>query len=134
MDRQDMVEAAYSTPNTQIPLNNRPIGQLAAIAQQQLKPFEEAADQWPMFEFQRDGRLAKICRLCDQVQWYRFDEQGQPYHYSVSELKAILVAHIRRQHEKVVRLDAKGNLAFLDIPNDDGRKCGYPRYPGGSVD
>lgn len=128
------MDNTYSTPNTAIPLNNRHEGQLAAIAHQQLKPFQEAADTWPMFEMQRSGRLAKVCRLCDQVQWFQKDEQGNPYNYSVADLKSILVAHIRRLHEKVVGLDAEGKFTLLVFPNDDYRKCGYPGDPSGPVD
>jgi hypothetical protein len=107
----------YSTPNVNIPLNNRPRGEMADIAWQQLKPFRDAAPTWPV---SKDGRYNR-CRLCTQNIWYTFDETGKAYKYEGDEIIALIVAHIRQVHSEDIangREDYWYSAPVLDSPGN----------------
>jgi hypothetical protein len=84
----------YQTPNKMIPLNDRPAGEIADIAKQQLKPYHDAAYNWQTYT---DGRCNR-CTECHQNIWFSKDPQGHEYQYSLDEILALTVAHIRQVH------------------------------------
>jgi hypothetical protein len=86
------------TPNKMIPLNDRPAGQIADIAWQQLKPYREAAQTWPIGQEVRESRTCMVCRRCNQSVWFMSDMFELEYQYQESEKLALIVAHIRQRH------------------------------------
>lgn len=102
----------YSTPNSNIPLNNRPPGEIAPIAWEQLKPYRDAASTWPVHE---DGRFNR-CRVCTQNIWFWHDANGNPYVYETDEIIALIVAHIRQVHPEVVTNDGTEEHDVLGSP------------------
>lgn len=91
----------YTTPNINIPLNDRPPGEIADIAWQQLKPYRNAAQTWPVFQ---DGRYNR-CRLCSQNIWFTYDASGHTYVYREDEIITLIIAHIRQVHAEAVTND-----------------------------
>lgn len=115
MNTPNPVTGYYSTPNSSIPLNNRPSGEVAPIAWEQLKPFRDAAPTWPVFQ---DGP-ANRCRLCTQNIWYSYDPLGKKYVYGDDEVITLIVAHIRQVHSEVVTNDGTEDSAVLGDPGND---------------
>jgi len=75
--------------------------QRSVIAEEQLKPYREAAATWPIHEtLRRDipPRWCFVCRECDQSLWFTRDTRGIPYEYNEQEKTALIVAHIRQCH------------------------------------
>jgi hypothetical protein len=98
------MERSYLTPNTQIPLNNRAPGTMAAIAMEQLKPYMIAAQTWPIYQEMRHGetmgpRWVHACRVCEQAVWFDSDTDKRPFNYTEGEKLTLIVAHLRRCHE-----------------------------------
>ena len=91
-----MTDAYYQTPNKMIPLNDRPKGELADIAKEQLAYWREIADTWPVYT---DGRCNR-CAECHQNIWFSKDPQGRDYEYVADEIPALKVAHVRQCHDK----------------------------------
>jgi hypothetical protein len=119
----------YTAPNSDIPLNNRDKGEVAPVAFDQLRPYQEAADQWPMHRATHGGtaeegpsRLGMECRFCGQFIYFIEDEDGYPYQYVNDEPKTLTVAHIRRQHSEKVIINEQGHCEILVTPcsNDFG--------------
>jgi hypothetical protein len=116
MNTTNPVTGYYSTPNSNIPLNSRPPGEIADIAWQQLKPFRDAASTWPVFQ---DGP-ANRCRLCNQNIWFAYDVNGNPYVYGGDEVITLIVAHIRQVHSEVVTNDGtEERTPVLGDPGND---------------
>jgi hypothetical protein len=98
------MERSYLTPITQIPLNNRPPGTIAEIAQTQLQPYRVAAQTWPIYQEMRHGdtmgpRWVHACRVCEQAVWFDSDTDKRPYNYTDADKLSLIVAHLRRCHE-----------------------------------
>jgi hypothetical protein len=93
----DLNRGYWLAENREIPYNDREKGHVAPIALQYLKQWQEIADSWPLFKMDRGWR----CRLCGQNIWYDYDEQGVPYQYEYGTHRALLVAHIRQNHEGI---------------------------------
>lgn len=106
----------FQTPNVNIPLNKRAPGEVAAIAWQQLKPFQDAAPTWPVFQ---DGPCNR-CRLCTQNIWSTYDPLGKRFQYGDGEVIALIVAHIRQAHAEVVTNDGtkEHDAAILVAPGN----------------
>jgi hypothetical protein len=85
----------YQTPNVNIPYNKREKGELADIAKEQLKVWQDRALDWPRYP---DGRAIR-CGKCDQSMYFTADIQGMVYSYTGAEILALIVAHIRQRHE-----------------------------------
>lgn len=102
------------TPNTNVPLNNRLPGELADIALEQLKPFQIAADAWPVHEVYRDHRDCNVCLICDQNIWFSTDMLGYEYHLTEDNKRTLKVAHIRQVHSGVV--DGKETATRTEMP------------------
>lgn len=120
------------TPNKMIPLNDREEGEIAAIAIQQLRPFQEAAEQWPIYYTIRDGRSCMCCRVCKFSLWFLRDIHDQPYQVSDGEKKTLTVAHIRQTHTEMVIVNEAGHLEILDLPSsldDSGITNNSPSGP-----
>jgi hypothetical protein len=101
----------YQTSNVNIPLNHRPKGEIAAVAIDQLKVFQDRAHDWPTREMFREdingnSRHLRACSFCDQAIYFYSDVTGILYNYSDEELLTLVVAHIRQKHE---RLATRGN-------------------------
>jgi hypothetical protein len=117
----------YETPNVDIPLNARGKGEVAPVAFDQLRPFQHAAEVWPMraawhpanHELDLPGMYGMECRLCKQFIWLIQDEYSEPYDYEDGITKTLTVGHIRRQHEKAVIINEAGDFQVLDIPLSD---------------
>jgi hypothetical protein len=97
----------YQTANKDIPLNDRGKGEIAPIAFDQLRPYREAAQTWPVYNEMRDGetmgpRWVHACRICTQAIWFNSDENKVAYDYSEEEMLALIIAHIRQCHSKLV--------------------------------
>jgi hypothetical protein len=135
-----MSDGFYMTPNLMIPLNKRETGEIADVALDQLRPYQEAADQWPMHRayhpvyIQVNGepviahgktRYGMECRLCGQFIYYISDPNGNAYSYQDGETKTLTVAHIRRQHEEKVVINDQGHCEILDLPADNDFGGGY---------
>lgn len=120
----------YNAPNADIPLNNRQAGEVAPVAFDQLRPYQEAADQWPMHsawhkaneDMDMPAMFGMECRFCGQFIWAIQDENSAPYQYEPGVTKALTVAHIRRQHQEKVMINEQGHCEILDTPlsNDFG--------------
>jgi hypothetical protein len=80
------------------------------IADEQLRPFREAAFTWPIRQELKDNRWCNLCRVCRQNIWFANDERKQPYQYTEDEKLALIVAHIRQCHP---------NMEVDDVANDD---------------
>jgi hypothetical protein len=139
-----------STPNNQIPLNDRPPGTIAGIAWAQLMPYQIAAQTWPIYQEMRAGetmgpRWVHACRVCTQAMWFNSDEDKVPYDYTDEEITTLIVSHIRRCHEDMV--NEKGEYTYesarehqiLDntsVPNSpciSGGNAYRPDYQGGDT-
>jgi hypothetical protein len=92
----------YETPNIYINHNNRPKGQVAEIALEQLAPFVRAAKGWSLREVNRDNRHGMACSLCNQMIFFISDVNGVLFAYSEDDIQALVTAHIRQLHESVV--------------------------------
>ena len=96
------------TPNTQVPLNNREPGTVAQVAWDQLKPYQIAAQSWPVYQEMRYDeaierqRWVHACRVCEQGLWFNSDENQDPFDYSDAEILTLIVAHVRRSHADMV--------------------------------
>ena len=130
-----MKKDGYGTPpNNAIPLNDRPPGELAPIAFLQLKPFQEAAIQWPIHEVIRydaddSKRKTMVCRLCDQAIWFLVDEEGHPFTYIYDvDIKPLIVAHIRQLHSERVLINEAGVFQGLDLDYDTSPNGGSDGY------
>lgn len=92
---------AYSrTPNTNVPLNNRPKGTVGSIAVEQLRSYQERAAKWRVYRVRRDGRDMYVCQACEESLWFVSDAEEQVYQYTPEVLLALKVAHIRQAHDK----------------------------------
>lgn len=76
------------------PLN----GTVHGIALAQLAIYQEFAKEWPRYPDSRSIR----CGKCDQSIWFLYDENGEVYRYTDDEKLALIVAHIRQNHEEYV--------------------------------
>jgi hypothetical protein len=79
----------------------------AHLAQDQLRPFREAALTWPIWTTLRHSetsppRWSHVCRYCDQTIWFKNDLQNRPFTYSEEEIVTLITAHIRQVHSKYV--------------------------------
>jgi|SRR5215472_17721121 len=92
----------FTTPNVNIPLNDRGPGEIADIALQQLRPYQVAAETWPIVHTTRDNRSVNLCRECYENIWFDSDIHDVPYTYSEEEIQALIVAHIRQAHERMI--------------------------------
>jgi len=92
----------YMTANKNIPLNDREPGEIADVAWAQLKPYREAAQTWPVYKHYEDNRHKNKCRVCSQNIYFDKDEDHNPYDYSDEEILALIVAHVRQCHSKIV--------------------------------
>lgn len=97
-----MSEGYFQTPNVNVPLNNRPKGEIADVAKDQLRMWQEAAWHWPLREDTRDKRHGMICTHCQQMIYFISDGRGVLYDYTEDEILALIVAHIRQKHERIV--------------------------------
>jgi hypothetical protein len=85
--------AFYSSPN-----DSPKDGTIHPLGLAQLAVFQEAAIMWPRYP---DGRAIR-CGKCDQSMYFTLDPGGKPYRYSDDEIMALIVAHIRQNHEEAV--------------------------------
>lgn len=116
---------SFWVPNKMIPLNDREPGKIAEIAKQQLRRYQNAADTWPLVEHKHDYRLGYCCRTCDKTIYFTQDREENPYHYEQSEIRALIVAHIRQCHADII--DENGEIIsenarksqVLDSPSND---------------
>lgn len=88
----------FQTPNKFIPLNDREPGEIAQVAIEQLKSYQNVATEWQTYT---DGR-ANRCQECHQNVWFSKDPRGNTYTYTDDEILALKVAHIRQLHSEVV--------------------------------
>jgi hypothetical protein len=92
----------YQTPNVNIPLNKRDTGEVASVAIDQLKPYREAANTWPVYRKFEDERSKNKCRVCDQNLWFTTDINNDDYGYTEDQTLSLIIAHIRQCHDKLV--------------------------------
>jgi len=93
-----MSNSYFETPNMYVPLNDREKGELAQVALDQLMPFQNAAESWPIYS---DGRCNR-CKECHENIWFTTDPQGHKYIYTEDEIMALKTAHIRQCHEREI--------------------------------
>lgn len=125
----------YWTSNKMIPLNDREPGEIAPIAWQQLRRFENAADTWPLVDHRHHSdthapQMGKCCRICDKTVFFTQDPQGVVYEYTVAQMRALVVAHIRQCHEAIITENGEidedsGKREVLDVAGDadSNSKC-----------
>lgn len=89
-----MSDGYFQTPNVNIPNNNRPKGEVAPIALAELESWQVMARDWKVYT---DGRCNR-CAECHANIWFTSDPQRRPYQYTVDEILALTVAHIRQVH------------------------------------
>jgi hypothetical protein len=100
------ISGYYSTPNKNIPLNDREPGEVAAVAMEQLRSYQERAANWPVARHNDHhseyaiGRPCWCCTVCDPCQtlWFINDTAGGIYSYTDDEIMTMKVAHIRQVH------------------------------------
>lgn len=90
------MEGYYNTPNKMIPHNDREPGTIADIALEELERWQEIVRPWETYT---DGR-ANRCSECHQNIWFSKDPQGHEYQYTIDEILALKVAHVRQCHDK----------------------------------
>lgn len=73
-------------------------GMIHGIAYAQLAPYQELAKTWPRYP---DGRFIR-CGKCDQGILATADIMGIEYSYTEDETMAVIVAHIRQNHQEYV--------------------------------
>lgn len=93
------MEGYYSTPNKMIPYNDRPPGEIAPIALEELEGWKAVAKGWETYT---DGRCNR-CKECHQNIWFTTDLQRTPYTYDPAEILALTVAHLRQCHPEIAR-------------------------------
>lgn len=93
-----MSEGYFVAPNKMVPLQDREPGEIAAIALEQLRPYQEFAAEFGVYP---DGRCRR-CMECDENIYFTTDPNGVPYTYTDDELSGLKVAHIRQCHSKEV--------------------------------
>jgi hypothetical protein len=113
------MEGYYQTPNVNIPYNDRPKGEVAQIALDQLKEWEQLAESWPVYT---DGRSNR-CSECHQNIWFTKDPLGHEYTYDPSEILALKVAHVRQSHSDSSNRDS---LSSVDSAADNGKEYRNP--------
>lgn len=92
-----MTDGYFLTPNKMIPLNDRPAGEIAPIALEQLEGWRAVAEGWETYS---DGRSNR-CKECHQNIWFSRDPQGHEYTYTYHEVLALKVAHLRQCHAEI---------------------------------
>lgn len=85
----------YSSPN-----DSPKDGTIHQIAQDQLAKWEVIAAKWPIFEAEIDHRWGVHCGECLQTIWFRSDLHGNQFMYTKAMKSALIVAHIRQNHER----------------------------------
>jgi hypothetical protein len=76
-------------------------GTLHELAIEQLKKWQDIAQQWDTFEAPINGRQGIHCRRCSQTIWFRTDMGGHVFLYTSDQILALVVAHIRQNHAEV---------------------------------
>lgn len=97
----------FQASNVSIPINQRPKGELANIAVTQLEAFQLRGRTWPLREVSREDdnnnyRHGMECSYCNQMIYFISDVTGILYEYTDDEKLALIVAHIRQAHERIV--------------------------------
>jgi hypothetical protein len=90
---------SWYTPNKFVPLNDREKGEIAPIALDQLKKYQEVAESWGVYPDDRCRR----CMECDENIWFACDQNYQEYLYTDGEILALKVAHIRQCHDDWIK-------------------------------
>lgn len=85
----------FITKNQDVPLNDRPKGEVAPHAIRELQRWQKIANEWGIYP---DGRCRR-CMECDENIWFAVDDHGREYIYSDEEINALIVAHIRQVHD-----------------------------------
>lgn len=98
-----MTDGYFLTPNKMIPLNDRPAGEIAPVALEQLAAWQALARRWPIERHCHDTETRKgqpcwCCGVCDKTIWFVNDPHGNIFVYSDDEILALKVAHIRQAH------------------------------------
>jgi hypothetical protein len=93
-----MSDSYWATPNVNVPLNNREAGTIAEVAKDQLRPYQVAANTWPIDY----DDICRRCHKCGQNLWFYADTNGTPFFYQPGEITSLIVAHIRQIHEKEI--------------------------------
>lgn len=93
-----MSDGYFQTPNIMVPHNNRERGTIAPIAKRQLEVITKFAHTWPIVQ---QGNK-NICGLCSQNVWFTDDKHGSPFLYQDEEITALIVAHIRQNHQEAI--------------------------------
>ena len=121
----------FQTPNTQVPHNARQPGEIAPIAIQQLQRYRALAETWPIYRATfRENR----CRVCDQNIWFSHDSTGHEYQYESGQVIALIVAHIRQNHEGAIDNEDIGKSEILDNPVRIDPHSSYRSNPNRPVD
>ena len=100
-----MEKGYYQTPNVNVPLNDRPKGEIAEVAKRQLRPYQVAASTWPIDH----SGISRLCGVCKQNLWFYADIYGKPYFYQPGEITALIVAHIRQVHTDAITAEDTSN-------------------------
>jgi|SRR5579862_458890 hypothetical protein len=100
------MDAYYQTPNMYVPHNDRPKGEIANVALEQLKAWESIAESWGVYT---DGRSNR-CAECHQNIWFSMDAARHPYTYTEEEILALKVAHVRQCHSQAGNRDYLHNV------------------------
>jgi hypothetical protein len=96
-------------------MKNRPISNLAMA---QLRAWEAYAEEWDIYR--EDNHIR--CMACDQSVACLTDRNGIAYRYSENDQRALLIAHIRQNHQDIEREVYEAariaNGGNSDIPDD----------------
>jgi hypothetical protein len=85
--------------------------ELAAIAQAQLRAWEEYAREWPLRMVHRENGNHLVCAVCEHT-LLPVSYRGQAYTFTGNTTLAATVAHLRNVHrwtEEEVYKDGNGN-------------------------
>lgn len=72
------------------------------LALDQLAQWQDIAHTWPTFDATINGRDGVQCGRCSQTIFFRTDVGGNRYVYFPNQILALIVAHIRQNHEEVI--------------------------------
>lgn len=104
----------------------------AQFERRQLIEWQVKVKDWPLYT--EDGRHMR-CRECHQNVYFICDAGGHSYMYSIEEIEALTIAHVRQVHndqrEAEILGDTVPGTAIRSSPSSSDRSLDQDSYPRG---